>query len=73
MIAEQTMEEALKAADCIIIGTSHEDFKKMDLGRIGKICNSPTALVDTQNIIMPSKAKEFGLSYTGVGRYITNH
>jgi nucleotide sugar dehydrogenase len=66
--AALTMEEALKAADCIIIGTSHEEFKKMDLARVAKICNSPAALVDTQNIIVPSKAKELGFSYAGVGR-----
>lgn len=64
----QSMEEALKAADCIVIGTSHEEFKKMDLKRAAMICNDPVALVDTQHIIAPSKAKENGFSYAGVGR-----
>jgi nucleotide sugar dehydrogenase len=65
---EQTMEEAVKAADCLIIGTSHDEFKRMDLAQVAEICNKPAALVDTQNIIAPVKAREFGFSYAGVGR-----
>jgi nucleotide sugar dehydrogenase len=64
----QSMEEALKAADCIVIGTSHEEFKKMDLKRVAMICNNPAALVDTQHIVAPAKAKENGFSFAGVGR-----
>ena len=64
----QTIEEALKDADCIIIGTSHDEFKKLDLEQAFTFCNKPAALVDTQHIIDPSKARENGFSYAGVGR-----
>jgi len=64
----QTIEEALKDADCIIIGTSHDEFKKLDLEKAFTFCSKPVALVDTQHIIDPSKAREKGFSYAGVGR-----
>jgi nucleotide sugar dehydrogenase len=64
----QNMDDALKAADCIIIGVSHEEFKKIDLVHVAEVCNHPAALVDTQNIIAPARAKELGFSYAGVGR-----
>ena len=64
----KTLEEAVNKADCIIIGTAHKEFRNLDLARISEICNSPAALVDTGNSVIPAKAKELGFSYMGVGR-----
>ncbi len=64
----KTLEEAVDKADCIIIGTAHKEIRNLDLARISEICNNPTALVDTRNVIIPAKAKELGFSYLGVGR-----
>jgi nucleotide sugar dehydrogenase len=63
-----TLDESLRESDCILIGTAHQEFRNLDLAKISKSCNSPAALVDTQNIIEPTKAKEAGFSYLGVGR-----
>ena len=65
-----TLDEAVQKADCIIIGTGHKELKSIDLAKTYKLCNNPTALVDTQNIIDPKKAKENGFVYIGVGRRI---
>jgi nucleotide sugar dehydrogenase len=65
---EQNAEDALKAADCIIIGSSNEEFRKMNLNKIVELCNQPAALVDTQHIVSPSEARQCGFLYSGVGR-----
>jgi nucleotide sugar dehydrogenase len=64
----QTLDEAIKKADCIIMGTAHTELKKIDLTKTYNLTHKPTALVDTQNIIEPKKAKQIGFAYIGVGR-----
>jgi len=64
----KTLNEAVKGADCILIGTDHEEFKNLDLATLAKVANMPSALVDTRNVVTPSKVKEHGFSYRGIGR-----
>lgn len=68
VIAAKSLNEALSMSDCIIIGTADKEFKNLNLNEVSRICNKPTALVDTQNIVSPVQAKEIGFSYVGVGR-----
>lgn len=63
-----TLQDAVTNADCIIVGTPHSEFKKMDLSELSKFCNKPAALVDTFNIVDQVKAQKLGFSYLGVGR-----
>ncbi len=69
--ASKTLEEAVDKADCIIMGTAHKEFRTLDLRRISEICNNPAALVDTRNVVIPTRAKELGFSYLGVGRRVS--
>ncbi len=64
----KTLNEAIRGADCILIGTDHEEFKNLDLATLAKVANMPSALVDTRNVVTPSKVKEHGFSYRGIGR-----
>ncbi len=66
--AEKSLEEAITASDCILIGTDHEEFRNLDLEEIRKILNMPAAIVDTRNILNPKKVKEHGFSHRGIGR-----
>jgi nucleotide sugar dehydrogenase len=69
----RNLNEALSMSDCIIIGTADKEFKNMNLNKVAQICNKPTALVDTCNIITPEDAKKHGFFYQGVGRRIVRH
>jgi len=64
----KTLNEAVKGADCILIGTDHEEFKNLDLATLAEAANMPSALVDTRNVVTPSEVKKHGFSYRGVGR-----
>jgi len=65
--ASRTLNEAVNAADCILIGTPHKEFRNLDLGALANISNMPTALVDASRVITPDQAKEHGFLYKGIG------
>jgi UDP-N-acetyl-D-mannosaminuronate dehydrogenase len=71
-IVARNLNEALSMSDCIIIGTADKEFQNLNLKEVAEICSKPTALVDTQNIIVLEEAKKHGFSYLGVGRRITH-
>ncbi|MEM3641440.1 MAG: nucleotide sugar dehydrogenase, partial [Candidatus Bathyarchaeia archaeon] len=62
------LEDAVKDADCIVIGIAHKEFHSLDLKALCQICRKPAALVDAQHIIEPEIAKKYGFAYRGVGR-----
>jgi nucleotide sugar dehydrogenase len=66
----RSAEEAVKGADCLVIGTAHEEFKKLDLVSLSKLANSRAAIVDGRNVIDPREAKRAGFAFRGVGRAI---
>jgi len=62
------LESALKHADCILIGTAHNEIRKTGVEVFAKLSSMPAALVDTSQVIDPKEAKRFGFVYKGVGR-----
>jgi nucleotide sugar dehydrogenase len=64
----QSLEEASKAADCIVIGTAHKEFETLDLGRLARLASKKAAFVDARNVANPKDAAKQGFSYRGVGR-----
>jgi len=62
-----SLESAVENADCIVIATGHDAFKKMDLPKIAELMNPPPLIVDGRRIIEPTKAKNIGFKYYGVG------
>lgn len=64
----ETLEEAVREADCIVLTAGHREFRCLNLRKIWKLCNRPAALVDTVNLVTPIEAKKVGFSYLGVGR-----
>jgi nucleotide sugar dehydrogenase len=65
---ENTLEKAVRGADCIVIGTAHKEFHAVDLAALWRICRKPAALVDARNVITPEAAKKHGFAFRGVGR-----
>lgn len=63
-----TLEKALKDADCIVIGTAHKEFHSLDLAALCQVCHKPAALVDARHVIDPETAKRYGFAFRGVGR-----
>jgi len=66
--AAQSLAEAVKEADCIVIGTAHEEFHGLDLATLARMCRKPSALVDSRHVVDPSMVREYGFAYRGVGR-----
>lgn len=67
MVAE-SLSDAVKGTDCIIIGTAHEEFYDMDLATLSRLCSKPAAFVDSRHVLDPSMIKRHGFAYRGVGR-----
>ncbi|MGD1055073.1 MAG: nucleotide sugar dehydrogenase [Nitrososphaerales archaeon] len=64
----KSLEEASKAADCIVIGTAHKEFETLDLGRLARLAAKKAAFVDGRNVANPKEATKQGFAYRGVGR-----
>ena len=60
------IEELLKKSDYIILATSHNEFKNMDLSSLKE--NNIKIVIDGRNCLDKDKLKNMGILYHGVGR-----
>ncbi len=65
---KRSLAQAVKGADCIVIGTAHSEFKKLDLNGLSHLVSSPAAFVDARNVATPKEVMAAGFAYRGVGR-----
>jgi len=63
----EKLQEAVKGSDCIIIATDHTEFKKINLSKLKTHMKENPIIIDGRRIIEPSKAKNMGFKYYGVG------
>ena len=68
----ESLQEAIKNADCIVIATDHTEFKKMDLLKLKEYMKENPVIVDGRRIIDPAKVKNVGFKYYGVGYGVKN-
>lgn len=61
------LEDAARDADCLVIVTDHEEYKRLDLAKLSKILKKPGVIVDGRRIIDPQSAAESDFRYFGVG------
>lgn len=61
-----SMYEAVKNADVLVILTEWQEFKALDLTKVSSLMRNKT-IVDCRNILNPDTAKEFGFNYQGIG------
>jgi len=60
--------EAVEGADCIVVGTDHKEFKKLDLADLSRLARMPAAFVDARHVVEPLDVRKYGFAYRGVGR-----
>ncbi|MGB8779302.1 MAG: nucleotide sugar dehydrogenase [Candidatus Bathyarchaeia archaeon] len=65
---KKNLTEALEAADCIVILTGHDQFKRLGLHKLKIMMKTPSAIVDLERIVEPAKAEKEGFIYRGLGR-----
>jgi UDPglucose 6-dehydrogenase len=59
--------ETAEGADCLVVVTEWNQFRKLDIGRIKGLLKRPV-LVDLRNVYEPKRMAEAGLDYISVGR-----
>jgi UDPglucose 6-dehydrogenase len=62
-----SLDEAIKGADCVVIATDWDEFKQLDWTEIKKQMNG-TIIVDGRNCLNRKEIEQCGLRYVGVGR-----
>jgi UDP-N-acetyl-D-mannosaminuronic acid dehydrogenase len=64
----KTLTEAAEGADCIIILTGHDQFRRLSLQKLKVVMKTPAAIVDLEGIVEPDKVEKEGFIYRGLGR-----
>lgn len=65
---KRTLTEALERADCIVLLTPHDQFKRLSLNRLKVVMKMPAAIVDLGGVFQPDKVEKEGFVYRGLGR-----
>ena len=58
---------AAQGAHCLVIGTRWEEFRELDLAKLGEVMAS-RVVVDGRNLLDPASVTGAGLSYYSMGR-----
>ena len=61
-----TIDEAVKGSDCVVILTAHEEFKEMDFNQMKDLLKTKTVF-DTRNILNKDHLKSLGINYIPIG------
>jgi UDPglucose 6-dehydrogenase len=59
--------EAAQGADALVLVTEWNSYRRLDLGRIRSLLQSPV-LIDLRNIYTPEEVSKFGFRYESLGR-----
>lgn len=59
--------EAVKGSDAVILMTEWNQFRNLDLDRVKTLMRRPT-FIDLRNVYEPTRMREQGFTYVGVGR-----
>jgi nucleotide sugar dehydrogenase len=65
---QRSYELAINGSDCVVIATDHSCFKSLDIANMVRLANSPMAIVDGRNVLVPRQVKALGITYLGIGR-----
>lgn len=67
-VIKNSIREAVEGADCVVIFTGHDRFKRLNLKQLNIAVRKPAAIIDLAGIINPKKVEKAGLIYRGFGR-----
>jgi UDP-N-acetyl-D-mannosaminuronate dehydrogenase len=65
---KKTITEVLERADCLLILTGHEHFKRLNLKKLKVTMRMPAAIVDFAGIVESDKVEKEGFIFRGLGR-----
>jgi UDPglucose 6-dehydrogenase len=63
-----TNYDAVKGADCLVIVTEWNEFRRPDFARIRTLLKAPV-IFDGRNLFSPEQMKQHGLTYYSIGRH----
>lgn len=63
----ESLSQAVKDVDCLLVLTDHTTFKHLNLNEIKALMNDKPAIIDGKRIINPHEAKRLGFAYYGIG------
>ncbi len=66
-VRAESLNEAVKGADCVVILTEHDEYRRIDLHALRDLMGGRAAIVDARRILSPAQVKELGIVYVGVG------
>jgi UDPglucose 6-dehydrogenase len=64
----RSMKEAVEGADCVVVLTKQDQFKRLNLTRVLAVMKKPAAMVDLTGMFEPKKVERKGFTYRGLGR-----
>ena len=59
--------EVARGADCLVVVTEWNQFKKLDFAKIKKLMRQPV-IFDGRNMYEPKRMRKLGFQYVGIGR-----
>lgn len=65
---KKNLTDAIEGADCLLIFTGHEQFKRLSLQKTKALMKVPAAIVDLEGVFDAGKVEKEGLIYRGLGR-----
>jgi len=67
-VLKRSMKEAVEGADCIVVLTEQDQFKRLNLKRLIAVMKKPATLVDLTGMFEPKKVERKGFTYRGLGK-----
>jgi nucleotide sugar dehydrogenase len=67
-LLKTNLAEAIDRADCIVILTGHDQFRRLNLSKLKLALKMPAAIVDLQNSLDPASVEKEGIIYRGLGK-----
>jgi UDP-N-acetyl-D-mannosaminuronic acid dehydrogenase len=65
---KRSLSEAVEAADCLIILTGQDQFKRLNFKKLRAVMKMPAAIIDLVGLVEPQKVEKEGFIYRGLGR-----
>ncbi|MCJ7718526.1 nucleotide sugar dehydrogenase [Candidatus Bathyarchaeota archaeon] len=65
---KKNLTEAIEGADCLLILTGHDQFKRLNLQKTKAMLKMPAAIVDLEGVFDSGKVEKEGFIYRGLGK-----
>jgi nucleotide sugar dehydrogenase len=66
--SDPSLRKAIEKADCVILATAHDDFKKMGTIELAAHMSKQGLIIDCTGILDPASVEKTGLVYRATGR-----